>query len=71
MQQKGSASDFFLRLNQLLAVLDIPNDADLLVENMIYKLDGTLRDEIAQNQDFDPKSIDELMDFIIPLDNCL
>ncbi|OXG72145.1 hypothetical protein C349_06818 [Cryptococcus neoformans var. grubii Br795] len=41
------------------------------VENMIYKLDGTLRDEIAQNQDFDPKSIDELMDFIIPLDNCL
>lgn len=71
MQQKGSASDFFLRLNQLLAVLDIPNDADLLVENMIYKLDGTLRDEIARNQDFDPKSIDELMDFIIPLDNCL
>ncbi|OWZ26777.1 hypothetical protein C351_03592 [Cryptococcus neoformans c8] len=71
LQQKGSASDFFLRLNQLLAVLDIPNDADLLVENMIYKLDGTLRDEIARNQDFDPKSIDELMDFIIPLDNCL
>lgn len=71
LRQKGSASDFFLRLNQLLAVLDIPNDADLLVENTIYKLDGTLRDEIARNQDFDPKSIDELMDFIIPLDNRL
>lgn len=71
LRQKGSASDLFLRLNQLLAILDIPNDADLLVENTIYKLDSILRDEIARNQDFDPKSIDELMDFIIPLDNRL
>lgn len=61
----------FFRLNQLLTILDIPNDADLLVENTIYKLDSILRDEIARNQDFDPKSIDELMDFIIPLDNRL
>ncbi|KIR58693.1 hypothetical protein I314_05532, partial [Cryptococcus bacillisporus CA1873] len=27
--------------------------------------DSIFRDEIARNQDFDPKSIDELMDFII------
>lgn len=67
LRQKGSASDFFLRLNQLLAILDIPNDADLLVENTFYKLNSIFRDEIARNQDFDPKSIDELMDFIIKI----
>ncbi|KAE8538034.1 hypothetical protein D1P53_006101 [Cryptococcus gattii VGV] len=71
LRQRGPASDFFLRLNQLLAILDIPNDADLLVENTIHKLDNILRDEIARNQDFDPKSINELMDFIISLDNRL
>ncbi|ADV20459.1 Hypothetical Protein CGB_B5230W [Cryptococcus gattii WM276] len=52
-----------------------PKELENFLSSCVFYMDAypdsILRDEIARNQDFDPKSIDELMDFIIHLDNRL
>lgn len=69
LRQQGSASDFFLKFNQLVAILGWSPESEILVENAIDKLDEGLKDEIVRKGGLEVSSIDDLMDFVIPLDN--
>lgn len=71
LRQQGSASEFFLKFNQLVAILGWSPDSEILVENAIDKLAGELKDEIVRQGELEVSSIDQLMDFVVPLDNRL
>ena len=68
LRQQGSASEFFLKFNQLVAILGWSPDSEILVENAIDKLAGELKDEIVRQGELEVSSIDQLMDFVVPLD---
>jgi hypothetical protein len=69
LRQVGPASSYFTEFQQYVAILGW-KDQDPIIDKAIEGLKPNLKDEIAR-QGFVPKTLSELITFIIPLDNRL
>ena len=69
LRQVGPASSYFAEFQQYLAILGW-KDQDPIVDRAIDGLKPYLKDEVARNG-FQPHSLSELINFIVPLDNRL
>lgn len=69
LKQTGTASEYFARMRELIAVLGW-RDQEPIVDKAIDGLSSTMKDELARHgREFE--SFDELIRFIVPLDNRL
>lgn len=69
LRQMGPASTYFAEFQQYVAILGW-KDQDPIIDKAIEGLKPNLKDEVAR-QGFVPKTLDELIMFIVPLDNRL
>lgn len=69
LRQAGAASSYFAEFQQYVAILGW-KDQDPIIDKAIEGLKPSLKDELAR-QGFVPKTLSELITFIIPLDNRL
>ena len=69
LKQLGPASAYFAEFQQYVAILGW-KDQDPIIDRAIEGLKPNLKDEVAR-QGFLPKTLDELIIFIVPLDNRL
>jgi hypothetical protein len=69
LRQLGPASTYFAEFQQYVAILGW-KDQDPIIDKAIEGLKSNLKDEVAR-QGFAPKTLDELIMFIVPLDNRL
>lgn len=69
LKQLGPASAYFAEFQQYVAILGW-KDQDPIIDKAIEGLKSNLKDEVAR-QGFLPETLDELITFIVPLDNRL
>lgn len=69
LRQVGPASTYFAEFQQYIAILGW-KDQDPIIDKAVEGLKPTLKDEVAR-QGIVPKTLDELIMFIVPLDNRL